>query len=170
MAKLYIANCTKQTQDFIYRVLEDSGLRRQRIEVGTQIALSGDLSTKDIEYIVEQHARYGMVPDTEVKSTKPFVGTCYAIDRPVKLDYLRLALSHNDVVLTERGQTIRKEAAVAINNQIESSTGQPLKNLEVEVSEDTKNKESEFNETVQVTRGATGKPTVPRRSRSRQRA
>jgi hypothetical protein len=154
--KLYVANCTKQVQDFVYRVPETLGpARMQRIEIGRQVPLSGDLNTKQIDSIIEQHAKYGLVPADEVDRTKPFIGMCYAVDKPVPLTRMQSAIIHNDEVLALRGQHLRQEAAVAVNNAMEDQApGSGLKELEMTIVEDQRKDGSspEVNEEIVVSR------------------
>jgi hypothetical protein len=117
--KLYIANTTQQSMDLWYRTLEQRALRMQRIEIGSQIAISGELSTPDIEYIVQQHRPYGLVCVDEIDRTKPFIGMCYSIDAPIQIDKIQRALEHNEKVLVERGRQIRTEAAVSLHQNLE---------------------------------------------------
>lgn len=137
--KMYIANCSKQAQDFIYRLPEQPGTRLQRIEIGQQIQVSGDLSQKDVDAVVAQHAKYGFPRADEIDRTKPFFGVCWQVDRPVSVEKLRRAITHNDEVLEERGRELRQEAAVAIHGGVEQSvdgTGAALKSVEVSVQEE----------------------------------
>jgi hypothetical protein len=121
--KLFIANCTRQVLDFMYRLPEHPTPIHQKIEMGQQIAVPRDLSMPDIEYVVNQHRIYGMVDVKDVDHTKAFIGTCYSVDKPVSINKIQLALSHNTDVLAERGREQRKEAAVAISNQLDEATG-----------------------------------------------
>ena len=165
--KLYIANCTNQAQDFNYRLPEANSVRRQRIEIGQQIQISGDLAQTDIDAIIAQHAMYGLVRADEVDRTKPFIGLCYNIDKPVTLTKIQSAFSHNQDVLTKLGHEIRKEAAVAASAHIESINegGQRLTNLVMDIEEDTKDGGG-MKESVRVTRRPIeGPPPVPPRGR-----
>lgn len=136
--KLFIANCTKQVQTFIYRKLETASPIPQQIEIGGQVVISGDLSPKDVDYIINQHRKYGLVSVSEIDRTKPFIGLCYSIDKPVAVDKLKIALLHNDDVLVKRGEELRKEAAVATSATLEQNV-KPLKSelteLEIEITE-----------------------------------
>lgn len=136
MAKLYIANTKKQAEDFCYRMPGQNGVRKQRIEIGQQIAISGgDLSTLEIDAIVDQHAMYGMVCVDALDRTKEFIGLCYSIGKPVTIGKMEIALAHNDDVLTDRGKELRKEAAVSVNNALEQQTD-GLQKLDISVQED----------------------------------
>lgn len=136
MAKLYIGNCTHQQHDFNYRRPEMKSVLMQTIQAGGQVPLTGDLSTHDIASIIEQHAKYGLVSVSDIDRTKPFIGLCYSIDKPISVENLRRGFMHNEAVLTQEGVKLREESAVALSNVIEAQTG-PLKSLEVSVQEVT---------------------------------
>lgn len=148
--KMYVGNCTQQVQSFQYRVPEQSGVRMQQIEIGSQTQLSGDLNQKQIDSIVEQHARYGMVREDEIDRTKKFSGLVYQIDRPitkVKLGYL---IDVNQKALTKIGEENRKNAAVAISSDLEKAAPGAT-SVELEVVEDEKQGgDITLNETVHV--------------------
>lgn len=149
--KMFVANCSQQVQDFMYRVPNNAGMRVQKIEIGGQTPISGDLTEKDIEYIVGQHARYGMVRVDEIDRTKPFMGLCWD-DKPIKVDHIRRAVEHNTGVLVERGKQIMAEAAIATSENIEGNNPDlKLRNLEMAVTED-KTDNPELNTGVSVSR------------------
>ena len=151
--KLYIANCTQQAQDFVYRTPEMPSARTQRIEIGSQTQISGDLSTPQIDAIIEQHRKYGLVRVEEIDRTKPFIGIRASIDKPVPIDKIREAVHHNNEVLQERGRQIRQEAAVVVNNSWEEQTGNQLSKLEMSfVEEDKPGRPAEISDGVRVTR------------------
>jgi len=166
--KMYVANCTHQVQDFMYRTVENQKLMKQIIELGGQIQIPCELSTPDIDYIVEQHAKYGFVRIDEIDRTKPFFGLCYSIGTKVDMDKVRRAVVHNQEVLVERGKELRKEAAVAVNNAVEEQVG-GLKALEMSVVEEANKdgRDTAVNETIKVDRTA---GPAPSRGRSRRAA
>lgn len=136
------------------------------IDIGGQIRISGDLTTPEIEAIVGQHRKYGMVEVGEIDRTKPFVGLCYSVDKPISVERIRNALVHNAEVLTEIGRARRQEAAIAVSNQLEAVTP-GLQALEMSfVEEQGKSGASpQIAEGVRVTRRAQpgGPPAIPRR-------
>lgn len=135
--KLHIANLTQQNQDFVYRVPETTGLRKQMIGIGEQIVISGDLNRPQIDAIIEQHAKYGLVAVEEIDRSRPFVGLCYSIDKPVPAARMLGGIEHNTGVLTARGREIRKEMAVATNSMLENQDGPgALQRLEMLVIEE----------------------------------
>lgn len=152
--KMFVANCTNQDHDFIYRMPEDNKPRRQRIKSYAQVVLSGDLTQQHVDAIVKQHVRYGFVPASEIDRTKTFSGLCYSLDKPIPAGIMFKLLDHNKTLLVEEGRKNRREAAVAVSNNINEQTGGGLENLEVEVVEETKGDKDEgtFEEHVRVTR------------------
>ncbi len=118
--KMFVANSTKQTVDFLYRVPEAAGLRSQSIPIGGQVQISGDLTREAIDYIINQHAKYGMVEAAEVSRVRDFSGLCYSIDKPVQPVKIEDLIRHNTGKLVEMGKKIRQEAAISANNSLEA--------------------------------------------------
>ena len=179
--KLYVANCTQQVQDFVYRTVEMPSARTQRIEIGGQVRLSGDFSTPQVDSIIDQHRKYGLVRVDEIDRTKPFIGVCVSIDKPVDVEKIKVALQHNVAVLEERGREIREHAAVAVNNAWEEQMGGgQLSKLEMSfVEEDAAGKQAEIAAGVRVTRAETpgggqppssARPAVQPRGRTKRAA
>ena len=123
MAKLYIANCTNQVQQFLYRLPETPSARMMVIEIGQQALLAEDLNPMQIESIVGQHAKYGMVAVADIDRTRPFIGLCYQVDKKIDMVKIQRAAEHNVSVLEHRGEELRKISAVAANNELEKAAG-----------------------------------------------
>lgn len=134
MAKLYVANCTKHIQMFMYSVPEEKGMRTQRIDMGGQILVYQDSSMDVISYIIGQHQHYGLVSTNEVSRTKDFIGLCYSIDRPVDIEKIMTASEQNDDVLVRRGQDIRKDTAAMFSNRLTEDVGE-LERARVDIIE-----------------------------------
>ena len=161
--KLYIANCTQQDHNFVYRMLGQNGVRQQMIGVGRQVKLSGDLTTEEIEYVVNQHRRYGMIANSELSGKRRgFNALVYSIDKPVQVDDMALIVEFNREALDEQGRQMRKEAAIAVSNAIEQNTN-TLSALELSVTEEEKPGHTpSVNEGLRVTREEPdGQPTQP---------
>jgi hypothetical protein len=158
--RLYIANCTQQIQQFHYRVPETGGamaggVRVQPIDIGSQVLLTGDLNQLQVDSIVAQQRKYGLVKIDEVDRTRGFSGMCYSIDKPVPVSKIIYVMEQNKSVLDQRGRKTRLEAAVAVNQQIETNMDDQLKKLEFEVKEvETGNGPAHepVNEALRVTR------------------
>lgn len=171
---MYVANCTNQAQDFIYRLPEVPAPRVQRIEIGRQILISGDLSQKDVEAVVSHHARYGLIKVSEIDRTRPFVGLCWD-EKPISVERVKRLWLHNQGVLTQRGKDQRQAAAVAANNAVEEQTPGALKSLELMVEEvpTEKTPDPEFAEGIRVTSDPEetgGKGSARGRGKSRNQA
>jgi hypothetical protein len=158
--RLYIANCTQQVQTFMYRTPEESGamsggMRVQHIEIGAQIPITGDLNKIQIDSIVAQHSKYGLISVDEVDRNKAFAGLCYSIDKPVPISKLLYVMQNNKKLMDERGRKTRLEAAIAVNQQVENNMADQLKKLEIEVKEEKSGSGPEHepvNEALRVTR------------------
>lgn len=165
--KLYIANCTQQNQVVFYRVPENPSPRQQHIDIGGQVQISGDLNPFQIEAIISQLRPYGMVAVDEIDRAKPFIGLCYSVDKPVKVDFILRAHKHNADVLTELGKQYRQEAAVATNQAIEGTLqGQAKLNaLDITIDEEPRKDgtATEFSEGVRVTREVDEATPAPRK-------
>lgn len=141
MAKLFVANTTRQAHDFAYQIpAEDlSSFKRlstQRIEAGTQQQIMGEAPLVVLEAIVEQHRRYGIVSAEEAVRTRGFVGLVYSFDRPVDLERMHYALDHNRGVLFEQGEQTRREMAVSIEATFEQELRRPMREVAVELLEE----------------------------------
>jgi hypothetical protein len=177
--KMYIGNCTRQPNDFQYRMPGEANssrnqggnLRVQRVEALSCLQMSGELTSDEVDYIVQQHAPYGLVHVTEVDRTKSYLGLCWDT-KPINVHVLREAISHNQEVLEQRGRDIRKEAAVALNTSLEDAQEMgELKKLTIEVKEDKSGsmEHDQFAETIQVSRDApaSAPPPAPKRAAKR---
>jgi hypothetical protein len=142
MPELFVGNVSKQIVHFAYRALERSGIVTQIIPIGGQvrIAPSGtntNLTTQEIDAILGQYKKYGITDISEIDtSRKPFDGLCYSIGKPISADKLRKAMKKNEDALDALGRQMRKEAALAVNSQIEQQIGAPLRNLEMSFAEE----------------------------------
>lgn len=156
MAKMFVANCTNQVQSFMYHVIGAKNYRNQPIDIGRQVQLSGDLDTKQIESIAEQHARYGMVKADELDRATGHIPILYSVDKPVSLTQMRRAAEHNKAVLLAKGRETRQAAALAVNASVESQAPGILNSLElsIEEQENRDGREREVDETIVVDKNA----------------
>jgi hypothetical protein len=175
--RLYVANCTQQIQQFMYRVPETDGamaggMRVQPIEIGQQIAVTGDLNKIQVDSIINQHKKYGLIPVEEVDRNRAFAGLCYSIDKPVPVNKLLYVMQVNRTVLDLRGKKTRLEAAIAVNQQVENTMDDQLKKLEFEVKEEksgTGPEHEPVNEALRVTRAEDPTPISQARTRRSRR-
>ena len=180
--QLYVGNATKQIFDFMYRVPETTGVRTQRIGIGTQIKVSGsngtELNQKQVDSIVAQHEKYGMVRVSEIDRTKSFTGLCWD-EKPISVSKLMTAIEHNTKVLIERGKKIREDtavsgAAVLENSLLESGRPEALRETDVsfvEQNHDDTSPAAPISEGVIVKREDSAPPRQSgRRAAARRRA
>ncbi len=177
MTKMYIANGSTQYHDFVYSLPESPAHRRQQIPPGGQIQISGDLNPIQVDSIVEQHRIYGMVRVSEVDRTKPFVGLCYELDKPIRLEKIANIIEHNRGVLVKRGEEIRRDAALSTGAQIENEIFErrmpdQLQTLEMSIQEETETRDPQDDSPTiavgtRVTRRGDAAPLPPRRTRGR---
>ena len=157
MARLFIANCKKQAEDFNYRIPEVVRTYVQNIPAGGQIEVYRDATMDILEGIIEQHRMYGLVNVSEIDRTKEFANLCYQFDKPITQNQIMYGIEHNSDVLEVRGNEMRKKAAVAINNNLEraaeESGNNKVKAVEVGIKEektDQGDTASKLEQTVRV--------------------
>jgi len=138
MPTLYVANTTKQNHIFYYRDPDDlKRLRSLIIPMGGQMPVIRDQSMEYIHKVIEQHARYGMIPmGMAMRGPAQFVGLCYSIDDPVTKPAIEAALANNDTVLKERSDEMLEDSANAVKEQIDASVGRPARTVTVEMVEE----------------------------------
>ena len=115
---LYIANMSKQDIIFQYRLVEENGVKQQRIPMLQQQRIAGDLTPVQLEGILEQHRKYNIVKWDEVDRARGLVTLCYSVDKPVNLNKIKALVEHNQAELVERGVRLRKEAAIMADHVI----------------------------------------------------
>jgi hypothetical protein len=166
MTTLYIANCSKQINQFNFRAPGQDRIVYQNIKPGEQQFIwKENASLEDLQFIISQHEMYGLVPASDVMNNHQFVGLCYQFDKPIDVDKIMYTFETNDDKLKERNETIRKESASALAQQMAESGEGRL--AEVQVIEEDKgdgNSTTTVNETIQVTGDA-----APKRGRGRPR-
>lgn len=176
--KLFIGNATKQHHDFVYWVPNAKSTRTQRVPIGGQVQISGDLSQSDVDHIIQQHAPYGLVASSEADHVRDFVGLCYSVDRPIRMQTLEKLMHHNTRVLSDAGKEIRRQASVAGNDQlennlVESGRTETLRQMEasiVEENHDDRSPEPQIAEGFRVIRGGTDQPPATPTARAARRA
>lgn len=141
MSTMYVANATKQVQTFMYRLPETKQPRQQTIDVGQQVRLSGDLSHKDIQAIIRQHAKYGMVAVSEIKDSKGLIPLCFQLDTPIAPEVIEMLVNINTGVLDDRGRVARENSAIVAATTIgqnlrERGEGTEFSELHVDLIED----------------------------------
>ena len=150
--KLFVANMSNKRHDFIFRVPGSPRVHHQMIMSGAQVQIHKD-DTKDVlDSIVEQHARYGLKPASEVLQRKGYTGLCYSFDKPVPVDTFMVAQEKNDDALIEQGTERRQHEAAAIHDRLNAPEAGELQKVELEVVEvpKTLGGDVNVNETIAV--------------------
>jgi hypothetical protein len=167
MAKLYVANTSKQIVDFCYRIRDEKEYRRrgltaegeiileknyrtEKIGVGQQILVGGGrLSEKDIACVIDQYADKGLVDSTKISRMQDFAGLCYRLDLPVAWERLHVVFESNDDKLNDRAAVQRETSSAAIAKKLAEDAqdfGAELKRSEVEMKEDSREATGKFAE------------------------
>jgi hypothetical protein len=121
MTKMYVANCSRQEHDFYYNLPESPRSYIQHISQGGQIPIGMELNPAQVEAIILQHEKYGFMPWDRVHTSKQYCRLIYSLDRSVPLSAIHEMIGRNDSALGEIGREARKQAAVALNNQLEAA-------------------------------------------------
>ena len=168
MPTLYIANTTKQPSDFVYRLPEETSIRRQKIEAGgQQLIYAKDATMQQISAIIEHHLIYGLTDVTKIDQRKPFIGLCYSIDKPINVEKIMYVDEHNIDVQNNVSAEERQTTAAAIQASLNNATrgAGRVENLELEVVEQNSDDQPGLNEVVVIGEGAPSE--APRRRRRR---
>jgi predicted metal-dependent hydrolase len=116
MTKLFIANTTLQSHQFIFTVIGEAQRRFINIKPGEQIMIPKDLSPEEMIAIVHQHEPYGIKKANELPRNKKFVGLCWNEGGPVKLPQLETAIEQNQIALdTTAAERLEKVTAATAN-------------------------------------------------------
>lgn len=174
--RMYVGNPTKQNHEFVYWVPNARSARVQRIPVGGQVCISGELDRDAVDMIVQHHAPYGLAAASEVEYAKDFVGLCYSIDKPIAAATLTKVMVHNERVLAEQGREIRRQTSVAGNealqrNAMESGRPETLRQMEASILEEDHDERSPDPAVAEgfrvINGGAEQPPPASRRRRNR---
>jgi hypothetical protein len=120
--RLFVGNGTRQHQTFTYVLPGISyKIHELPIPIGEQRAIPQDLTSEEMNAIIDQHKQYGMVEASKIDATKYFCGICYSSGSPIPTAKLNQLLRLNIGVLDEKGREIRKAAAVASSQVLTTS-------------------------------------------------
>jgi hypothetical protein len=146
---MFIANGTHQNIDFQYRLPEYKTYRMQNIPIGGQIQLSGELSEKQIDIIIQFHSRYGMIKYNELADFRSFhIPYVYSTEHPVPAEIISELIIHNRDYNKLLGERLRAEAAIAVNAMIEDNANAELTSFRMDIED----RQTKDRETVIITR------------------
>lgn len=169
--KLYLANTTKQLQQFHYRLPEVPEALRQppaqhvTIRIGGQECISEwgghDLQKYQIDHVIKQIETYGGIDVNAINringvDKSSYYNYIYSIDKPIPPEKINRVILLNDNALVGWGRDIRKNAAIADNMLIQKGLeNQGLKTglLQTQISVEEESADSSaFREGFQVTK------------------
>ena len=146
--KLYVCNGTRQVQAFVYRRRIEGSPRdkliTQPIPIGGQIQVSGDLNQYQVDDILDQHRRYGLIPVSEIATGRGLAPLAYQLDAPIDAGKIFRLAARNQGVMVERGKKSRQDAAIVaatnlgrnLNELHGAGLSGDLTELQVDVSEE----------------------------------
>lgn len=167
MTTLYVANCTQQTIQFLYRLPAEDGsggwarkVYQQDIPPGMQQRIHNECPAAVLKAIVAQHEKYGLIHVSEVPRAKGYIGMCYDFDQVVDLERFSYAADHNKGVLHQFGKDNLEATAISIDRALERHVQESrmngvnlpnLRGVDVETLEDGDN--PNFSEAVRIDHG-----------------
>lgn len=156
--KLFVANTTKQRHDFTYRKPETGRLVYHPINAGTQ-AVVLDGTAAEIDVIIQQHARYGLIDATKIDQNRVHIGRCYSLDKPVPSSVIENAMRDNDDHLNRSAHERRQASVIATNNSLSEQDNGYRGELEVSAEQrlnasDDRDNTHFVDETLAVTAGS----------------
>lgn len=138
MATLFVANISKHRWKFQFRFPEKQQAGAIPLGPMSQEIIGMGLSPEDIEAVVARYRPYGMVEWREARKSKTFVGLCYSIDEPIKIDVFFETQETNDAAVDATAAKVNEESAVALMTMLEDEMGKPVTRVEVENVESVK--------------------------------
>jgi hypothetical protein len=118
MAKLYVANTSRQNHVYMYRMPESRHLRQRDIPAGCQVSFVEDFSPEELDYVVMQGSTYGMKRHDEVDRAREHIGLIYNVGKPVPLTPMRAAMDENLEVLQKTSQEALQRAAAGVEQSL----------------------------------------------------
>lgn len=155
--KLYIANCSRQSHHFNYKLPEKSQSFGVTIPAGGQHMIENQSDV--IHHLIEQHEHYGFQRCDKVDKT--FSGICYAIDKPVTVGRIEENAEQKVENLDDMSQVILEANAVSMSNAVDSAvlqSGQMPKPgvVQIEITGDAVNPDQDnapsLSKTIKVTK------------------
>jgi hypothetical protein len=141
MTKLYVANCSKFVQDFLFKLPGQTQINAYRATIpigGQTLIMNRDIDMKTAMHIVQQHEKYGLISVQDLDRTKSYFGLCYRLDEEIEVEQIMLGIAHNEEVKDILAHENRKRMAVALSDGIDKmmqGSEAHLQGLEMELTE-----------------------------------
>lgn len=182
MARLFVANCTRQNQEIHYRLdLDETGriderrrfqpAKRMTIAPGRQVALGGDLHMTQITDIIDQLRPFGLIGVVDVPRMKSIAPYVFDIDKQIQPFTINSVMAVNAGIHVQDGKDRRARAAIAVNETVAATVShefaanqipkEPEQEVEVEVEqlEQSEAGEKRIEEGYRISAKAPDKPT-----------
>ena len=166
--RLNIGNATKQNHDFLFRMPGLAKVNVLPIPKGSQVHIEGN--REDLDFIIAQHVRYGLIDVKEFGKQKNFAGLVFSFNGTINMDKLAEAREiHNDFI-DENAQNIREATTAASAAIIEGEaehTGAKVGSTTFELEElpDSRNEgKTRIKQTLIADKSASEKRSTRRRS------
>ena len=115
--KLFIANCSRQSHTFNYKIPEKAQSFGVTIKAGQQHML--DYPPEIVRHIIAQHEPYGFQPKEKVNDT--FSGICYSIEKTVSSSEIIDNADQKIENLDNMSQEILNASAVSLDNAVQQA-------------------------------------------------
>lgn len=141
MTRLYIANCSKFVQDFLFKLPGQTQINAYRATIpigGQTMIMNHEIDMKTAMHIVQQHEKYGLISVSDLDRTKAYFGLCYQLDEEIPVEKIMLGIAHNEEVKEILAHENRKRIAVALSDGIDNlmqGSESKLQGLEMELTE-----------------------------------
>lgn len=153
--KLYIANCTKSKFILTYSLPEIKKVHVRNLPMGGQIML--EYNKDDLDYIINQHTRYGMQDVNHVK--KGFGGLAYRFDKPISLSAIEEGISQSMQEKIDQAQEALKMTVASADehafNIAREAGGKQISGLSLEITEEKQgptDHDKKYTQTIEVVR------------------
>lgn len=169
--KLYIANGTQQKHTFAYRLPNSNKVLTQPIAIGSQICIPRDLQQPEVDAVVKQHQKYGMIPAREIGSRgSPNSPMAFQVDKAFNPEQIAQLMAVNRGEMIKIGEQIRRDTAVVIATELgragrEQPEGEELLEVQIDVIEEKNRSGNTSPENVFEQIIATPEGRQPRRNR-----
>lgn len=151
---LYVANLSRNTLEFTYRVPGELRYFTTKILPFAQELIYPEGTADEHASIVEQNKPYGLIDVSEIDRTKRFIGMCYQFDKPIQASKMIPVAAHNEDALNREAQESRKIAAVAMNATLAKTaqeSGMKYNGVEIDLEQqEKKGADPQVNETIAV--------------------
>lgn len=155
--KLHIANCSRQTHNFTYKLPERTQQYGQPVRAGEQIVIENNADV--IRHIIDQHAPYGFLAADKLNKT--FSGICYSIDKEVDFSRFKDGADQKTENLENLSKDILAAGALAMDQTVDGEvmktgvvSGPSEHGVEIEITGEAVNKDQDnapsFSTTVKV--------------------